>query len=97
MWTRNKYSLLTLSEKWDAIVLRVRERIMSDRTIANGVSVRRIVETPTALALDRVVDVVTKSIANDENSFSSAEPRSASSLIRFAFLYFLSFDTDDNK
>ena len=70
----------TLREKWNAIVPRVRVWIWSDGTIAHRISVRRIVKSSSSCTLGFIVNVVTKSRANDKDSVSSAKTRSAPSL-----------------
>ena len=53
---------------------------MSDRTIADRITERRVVEASAALALECVVDVVTQAVVAVEDALFAAQSRRALSL-----------------
>ena len=82
---------ITFGKKWNAIVFNVRKRILTDWAIAYWIAISCVVKTSTSLALVRVVNVVAKSIATDEHSFTTAKTRSASSLRSTVFIQIINF------
>ena len=74
-WTR------ALRENGDAIIAGGRERKLTPRTVADGIAVRRVIKSPSSAAVDWVIDVVTKAVAADKDSASSAQTRTAPTLL----------------
>ena len=53
---------------------------MADTAVADGVTVRRVVEASSSLTFVRVVNVVTKSVAADKYLISSTNARTTATL-----------------
>jgi hypothetical protein len=73
---------ITLREQRNAIVFgAVWKRILSDWTIANRISIGRVIKTSTSLTFKWIVDVMAESGSANENSFFLTETQSASTLL----------------
>ena len=78
-WTRS------LAEERGARIAGAGERQLADGTVADRVTVRRVVQTTATTALDGVVDVVAETVGGQEDAAQTAKAWTALGL---SFAYF---------
>ena len=72
-----------MREKWTTVVTGRRKRKSTDETVADWITVGRVIKTTSSTARDasRIIDVVAKTVASNKNSITAAQSRGADALI----------------